>query len=127
MNKLTICSDTINFDNPEVKVNKLARYVFPKIDPPINPNWYKDDWTQAQKMLDVICNSLSLLSQEEYVLYNKLCQRDTKFVQKSKQGIYATSYCIKGQIREYKARLNKKNYIKGLGVKISMNQRIKSI
>ena len=38
-------------------------------------------------------------------------------MEKSKQGIYATSYCIKGQIREYKARLNKTNYIEGLGVR----------
>ena len=38
-------------------------------------------------------------------------------MEKSKQGIYATSYCIKAQIREYKARLHKTNYVEGLGVK----------
>ena len=67
-------------------------------------------------MLDVMCNSLSLLNQDEYALYNDLCQRDIKFMEKSKQGIYATSYCIKGLIREYKAPLKKTNYVEGLGV-----------
>ena len=40
VNNLTICSEnnTINIYNPNVKINKLARYVFPKVDSPIDPN-----------------------------------------------------------------------------------------
>ena len=57
--------------------------------------------------MDIICNSLILLSHDKYLYYNQLCQRDVKYLEKSKQGLYSTDYCIKAQIRDYKAKLNK--------------------
>ena len=101
VNKINISSfnDTINILNPTVKTNKLARYVFPRVDPPTDPNWFKDDRKPTEKMLDIMCNSLSLLNQDEYVHYSQFCQRDIKFMDKSKQGIYATE-----------------NYVEALGV-----------
>ena len=64
-----------------------------------------------------MCNTLSKLNQDEYVHYSQLCQRDIKFLEKSRQGLYATDYCIKAQIWKYKAKLHKENYVEGLGDK----------
>ena len=67
--------------------------------------------------MDIICNSLILLSHDKYLYYNQLCQRDVKYLEKSKQGLYSTDYCIKAQIRDYKVKLNKENYVENLGEK----------
>ena len=120
VNKISVSTfnDKINILNPNISTNKLSRYIFPRVDPPDNPNWFKDDRKPTEKMLDIICNSLSLFNQDEYVYYNQLCQRDVKFLEKNKQGLYSTDYCIKAQIRDYKAKLNKENYVENLGEKL---------
>ena len=64
LNKISVSTsdNKINRLNPNINTNKLSRYIFPRINPPDDPEWYKDDRKSTEKMMDVICNSLGLLS-----------------------------------------------------------------
>ena len=53
----------INEINPNLITQKLSRFVFPRVDPPVNEDWYIDSRTPTKKMFDILCNSLNLLNE----------------------------------------------------------------
>ena len=69
VNKISVSTfhNKINYLNPNLSTHKLSRYIFPRINPPDNPEWYKDDRKSTEKMMDIICNRLGLLSNDEYL------------------------------------------------------------
>ena len=94
---------------------KLARFIFPKSDPVINPSWAVDDRTLPEKFLNIMCNSLGLLTNLELEHWNKMCGRNCLFKEKSKYGIYSTDFNIKMEQRIYKKNMSRMKYINNLG------------
>ena len=46
-------SNCIKFDNDALAINNLARLIFPRFDPQIDPNWHTDERTNSQKLFDI--------------------------------------------------------------------------
>ena len=101
---LNSTQNNMNINNPNLSCQKLARFVFPKSDPAIDPNWAVDDRTLPEKFLNIMCTSLGLLTSLELEHWNEICGRDCLFKEKSKAGIYATDYDIKQEQRMFKKK-----------------------
>ena len=105
----------LNIANPDFVCNKLFRFIFPKSDPEQDPSWHIDKRSQPQRFLSIICNSLSIINELELNHWNQLCQRDCLFLEKSIQGIYVSNFDINYQLRIFKAKMSKNDYIQRLG------------
>ena len=73
----------------------MARFIFPKSDPVIDPIWAVDNRTLPEKFISIMCNSLGLLTSLELDHWNRICGRNCLFKEKSKSGIYSTDFDIK--------------------------------
>ena len=92
-NKISVCGTNqwINYDNNAIECNKLARFIFQREDPKVNPSWHIDKRSTSEKMYDILNLSLNYLGEEEYIFWNSLCERNVKFKEKSLNGLYIYS------------------------------------
>ena len=104
-----------------IEINKLKRYIFPKIDILPNKNWY----LKTRKPLAIISNliqlSLDQLNCREYDFWSGMCQRDVKFKEVSDNGYFCTNADLKKKSHNLKKIMRKMNTSKQK-VKINQNQ-----
>ena len=95
-----------------IEVNKLQRYIFPKIDIIPNQNWYMKTRQPLAILSNLINLSLDNLNSQEYKFWSELCQRDVLFKEVSKNGHFCTNADIKKEISIFKKAHEKNEYIK---------------
>ena len=96
----------------DISIKKLARYIFPKIDPIPSAEWYTDTRIPPQILEDLIFLSCDKLSKQEYEFWSTICARDVLFKEVSLSGIHCTGSEIKREISNFKKSKEKEKYVK---------------
>ena len=96
-----------------IEINKMSKYNFPREDQGPTPAGLIEipPAESLKYLINLVCHRVTPAVKD---IYDKMCMRDTSYIEITKNGIQSTKYDLRMESERYKRSQNKANYVQDL-------------